>query len=217
MGACLVSDSISVMVNESPSKEFKIERGLRQGDPLSLFMFLIVVEALQISVLEACSKGVYKGITPADGGENISLLYYADDALFIGEWSRLNPKNLILILKCFENDLGLKVNLFKSGLFGIGIPNNELCDGWNEVINRFRERLSALKAKALLIGGRLMLVKSALGSLPIYYLSLFKAPKKSSMGDLGVSSRLAKNIGLLGKWKWWFLTKKEDMWRILNN
>ncbi|GKF88208.1 putative RNA-directed DNA polymerase, eukaryota, reverse transcriptase zinc-binding domain protein [Tanacetum coccineum] len=88
MGACLASASISVMVNGSPSKEFKMERGLRQGDPLSPFLFLIVAEALQIAVLEACSKGVYKGITLADGGANLSLLQYADDALFIGEWSR---------------------------------------------------------------------------------------------------------------------------------
>ncbi|GKB50883.1 RNA-directed DNA polymerase, eukaryota [Tanacetum coccineum] len=88
MGACLASASISFMVNGSPSKEFKMERGLRQGDPLSPFLFLIVVEALQIAVLEACSKGVYKGITLADGGANLSLLQYADDALFIGEWSR---------------------------------------------------------------------------------------------------------------------------------
>ncbi|GJX03963.1 putative RNA-directed DNA polymerase [Tanacetum coccineum] len=108
MGACLASASISVMVNGSPSKEFKMER------------------ALQIAVLEACSKGVYKGITLADGGANLSLLQYADDALFIGEWSRLNAKNLILILKCFENASGLKVNLSKSRLFGIGIPINEV-------------------------------------------------------------------------------------------
>ncbi|GKD03683.1 hypothetical protein Tco_1178657 [Tanacetum coccineum] len=233
---------------------------------------------LQIAVLEVCSKGVYKGITLADDGANISLLQYADDALFIGEWSRLNAKNLILILKCFENASGLKVNLSKSRLFGIGIPINEvhevasslgcmhdslpfmylglpvgkkmrLCDGWNEVINRFRERLSAWKAKALSIGGRLTLVKSVLGSLPIYYLSLFKAPKKvinllesirsrffwgfkesqrgiswvkwnsillkSSMGGLGVGSLLAKNIGLLGKWKWRFLTEKDALWRTV--
>ncbi|PWA95854.1 Arginine repressor C-terminal-like domain-containing protein [Artemisia annua] len=276
--ACLSSASNSVMVNGSPSKEFKMERGLRQGDPLSPFLFLIVAEALQVAVLEACSKGVFKGITLADGGANLSLLQYADDALFIGEWSRLNVKNLILILKCFENASGLKVNLSKSRLFGIVIPNIEveevasslgcihdslpfmylglpvgkkmrLCDGWNDVINRFRERLSAWKAKALSIGGRLTLVKSILGSLPIYYLSLFKAPKKvinllesircrffwgfkenqrgiswvkwnsillkPSMGGLGVGSLLAKNLSLLGKWKWRFLTEKEALWRMV--
>ncbi|GJX73543.1 hypothetical protein Tco_0312138 [Tanacetum coccineum] len=49
-------------------------------------------------------------------------------------------------------------------------------DGWDVVINRFCEKLSSWKANTLSIDGRLTLVKAILGSLPIYYLSLFKAP-----------------------------------------
>lgn len=45
---CINSTSISVLVNGSPSREFKMERGLRQVDPLSPFLFLISVEALQV-------------------------------------------------------------------------------------------------------------------------------------------------------------------------
>ncbi|GJY33676.1 putative RNA-directed DNA polymerase, eukaryota, reverse transcriptase zinc-binding domain protein [Tanacetum coccineum] len=211
IGACLSSASISVLINGSPSKEFKMERGLRQGDPLSPFLFLLVVEALQIAILEACSKGFFKGVSLAEGGVNISLLQYADDALFFGEWSRLNAKNLILILKCFENASGLKINLSKSRLFGIGVPEVDVemvasslgcihdyvpfmylglllgkkmrfCDGWNEVVNRFRVRLSSWKSKTL---------------------------------SIGVDSLFAKNLALLGKWKWRFLTEKDALWRLV--
>ncbi|GJY75974.1 hypothetical protein Tco_0481090 [Tanacetum coccineum] len=217
-------------------------------------------------------------ISLAQEGANISLLQYVDDALFFGEWSRLNAKNLILVLKCFEMASGLKINLCKSRLFGIGVPISEveeiassigcrhdvipflylglpvgkkmrLCDGWNEVVNRFRDRLSAWKAKSLSIGGRLTLVKSILGSLPLYYFSIFKAPQKiinilesiicrffggfkedqsgicwvkwksillnSNMGGLGVGSLYAKNLGLLGKWKWRFLTEKNALWHLV--
>ncbi|GKA76737.1 ribonuclease H-like domain-containing protein [Tanacetum coccineum] len=82
--------------------EFKMERGLRQGDSLSPFLFLLVAEALQVSITEACNKCFYKGVYRSEDGLNVSLLQYADDALFFGKWSRSNARNLILILKCFE-------------------------------------------------------------------------------------------------------------------
>ncbi|GJY81621.1 cysteine-rich receptor-like protein kinase, partial [Tanacetum coccineum] len=72
--SCLSSASISILVNGSPTKEFKLEKGLRQGDPLSPFLFLIVAEALQVSILEACNKGFYKGLYLVDNNTNISLL-----------------------------------------------------------------------------------------------------------------------------------------------
>nr|GEV49574.1 arginine repressor C-terminal-like domain-containing protein [Tanacetum cinerariifolium] len=65
--------SISVLMNGSPSREFKMERGLRQGDPLSPFLFLIAVEALQVLTLDACNKGVYKGLSLAEDGAKVSL------------------------------------------------------------------------------------------------------------------------------------------------
>ena len=53
--------TISVLVNGSPTKEFKMERGLRQGDPLDSFLFLLMAEALNILMLEAIEKGVFEG------------------------------------------------------------------------------------------------------------------------------------------------------------
>jgi len=44
---CLESASVSVLVNGSPSREFNPSRGLRQGDPIALFLFLVVVEGLE--------------------------------------------------------------------------------------------------------------------------------------------------------------------------
>ncbi|GKC44027.1 putative RNA-directed DNA polymerase, partial [Tanacetum coccineum] len=74
ISSCLSSATILVMINGSPSKEFKMERGLRQGDPLSPFLFLLVVEALQTSIIEACCKGLFKGVSLAESGMNVSLL-----------------------------------------------------------------------------------------------------------------------------------------------
>ncbi|GJT44118.1 hypothetical protein Tco_0952833 [Tanacetum coccineum] len=127
------------------------------------------------------------------------------NALFFGEWSKSNVRYLIHILDCFHDVSGLKINLDKSRLFGIGVSPEEVSsiarpvnyshwslpfiylglpvgrsmkkiDAWNEVVNKFTRRLSSWKANILSIGGRLTLVKLVLGSLPLYYLSLFKAP-----------------------------------------
>nr|GEU66894.1 hypothetical protein [Tanacetum cinerariifolium] len=125
ISSCLSSASILVLVNVSPSKEFKLERGLRQGNPLSPFLFLIVFEALQVSILEACDNGLYKGIFLANSGANSSFLQYANDALFFGEWSRNYTSCLIYILRCFELASCLKINFDKSRVFGVGVPDNE--------------------------------------------------------------------------------------------
>ncbi|GJT46336.1 putative RNA-directed DNA polymerase, eukaryota, reverse transcriptase zinc-binding domain protein, partial [Tanacetum coccineum] len=184
-----------------------MERGLRQGDPLSPLLFLLVAEALQVTITEACNKGIFKGVLLREDGDNISLFQYVDDALFFGKWACLNAKNMIHILNCFEEASGLKVSLAKSQLFEVGVDIHEVesvassincshgtlpfmylglpvgknihfCNGWTEVIDRLQDRLLSWKAKNLSIGGRLTLFKSVLGSVPLYFLSLFKAPLK---------------------------------------
>ncbi|GJU81535.1 reverse transcriptase domain, reverse transcriptase zinc-binding domain protein [Tanacetum coccineum] len=175
ISSCLSSVSVLVLINESPSKEFKMERGLKQGDPLSPFLFLIIAEVLQVMIIESCNKGIFKGLSLDDDGSNISLLQFTDDALFFGEWSKSNVRNLIHILDCFHDVSGLKINLDKSRLFGIEVSPEEVFS-IKRSVNCSHGRLSSWKANMLSIGGRLTLVKSVLGSLPLYYLSLFKAP-----------------------------------------
>ncbi|GJR16541.1 RNA-directed DNA polymerase, eukaryota, reverse transcriptase zinc-binding domain protein, partial [Tanacetum coccineum] len=96
---CISSASVSILINGSPSCKLIMERGLRQGDPLSPFLFLIVAEALQVIMLEAY------------------------DALIFEEWSPKNVKNLISILKGFGDASGFKKAILadcdKGGL-GIG-------------------------------------------------------------------------------------------------
>ncbi|GJZ21204.1 RNA-directed DNA polymerase, eukaryota, reverse transcriptase zinc-binding domain protein [Tanacetum coccineum] len=84
------------------------------------------MEALHIAMMEAREKGVFKGVEVGKNKVVISHLQCTDDALLVGEWSDLNITNLIRILRCFQVSSGLKVNLNKSRLLGVGVKNDEV-------------------------------------------------------------------------------------------
>nr|GFA15887.1 putative ribonuclease H protein At1g65750 family [Tanacetum cinerariifolium] len=123
--SCLKSASMSVLVNGSPTEEFGFERGVRQGDPLSPFIFLLVAEGLNAIVSEAVSKGIFKGIEVGSNRVVVSHLQYAYDIIFFGEWHKENVSALLCILKCFEEVSGLRVNFNKNNLYGVGADSNE--------------------------------------------------------------------------------------------
>ncbi|KAJ9553481.1 hypothetical protein OSB04_017526 [Centaurea solstitialis] len=202
---CLKSSTTSVLVNGSPTKEFPMRKGLRQGDPLAPFLFLIVAEALHLLTEKAEDNLLFEGIKVGNQNLPVSHLQYADDVVFLGQWRTSNLKNLLKILECFQRMSGLKINVSKSKNFGVGVPDEEVSswatsvgckygklpfsylglpvgnsmrkiDHWKEAIGKIKKRLNSWKARFVSFGGRLTLVKSVLGSLPLYYFSLFRAP-----------------------------------------
>lgn len=114
ISGCLKSASVSVMVNGSPTIEFKMERGLRQGDPLSPFLFLIVVEGLNAIVEEAVERNIFKCIEFDNSGTCLSNLQYADDTLLMGIWSKRNIEVMLRLLHCFGLVSSLKPNMSKT-------------------------------------------------------------------------------------------------------
>ncbi|KAJ9548105.1 hypothetical protein OSB04_020648 [Centaurea solstitialis] len=205
--SCLNSVSVSILLNGAPTKEFKPNIGVRQGDPLAPFLFILAAEGLHVAMTEAVEKGVFTGVQLPNGGPIVSHLLYADDVIFIGEWSKFNARNLLRVLRCFHLSSGLKVNWNKSNILGVGVDEFEVdavantinCnvgslplsylglpigvkmnrfEHWSPIINKFQRRLCNWKAATLSAGGRLTLCKSVLGSLSLYYFSLFKAPAK---------------------------------------
>jgi len=80
---CLESTTISVLVNGSPTSEFKPTRGLRQGDPLAPFLFLVVVEGLAGLVRQATKANLLKGVKVGFDEVDTCILQFADDTFFV--------------------------------------------------------------------------------------------------------------------------------------
>lgn len=88
INGCLRSARASVLVNGSPTAEFPLTKGVRQGDPLSPFLFIIAMEGLNVMMKAANEKGIFDGVHIPNTNISLSHLFYADDALFIGDWSK---------------------------------------------------------------------------------------------------------------------------------
>ncbi|GJT07066.1 RNA-directed DNA polymerase, eukaryota, reverse transcriptase zinc-binding domain protein [Tanacetum coccineum] len=216
ISGCLSSASTSILINGSPSREFSIHRGLRQGDPLSPFLFIIAMEGLHVAMEDAMAASIYSGF--CINNLSLSHLFFADDALFIGDWSSNNIKCLVAILDCFHKVSGLKINYHKSKLFGVGVSPNEIsalaattgcsplassfnylglpvdCNmsrvkSWDPIVEKFSSRLSRWRASLLSFGGRATLISSVLGALGTYFFSLFPMP---SLVDKKLESIRAK-------------------------
>jgi hypothetical protein len=114
------------LVNGSPAGFFNSSRGLRQGDPLSPLLFIVVMEALSKMLSGAVDCGRLSGFSVDSRPTmiDISHLLFADD-IFV--FCKANPDHLRylrVLLVCLESVSGLKVNLAKSLLVLIGNVDN---------------------------------------------------------------------------------------------
>ncbi|GJZ69741.1 putative RNA-directed DNA polymerase, eukaryota, reverse transcriptase zinc-binding domain protein [Tanacetum coccineum] len=99
--ACLESANTSILVNGSPTSEFSVKRGLRQGDPLSPFLFILVMEGLHSALSDVVNSGLIRGIKIGDSDIQLSHLFYADDVVITTEWSSHDMDNIICVLQVF--------------------------------------------------------------------------------------------------------------------
>ncbi|GJU68944.1 RNA-directed DNA polymerase, eukaryota, reverse transcriptase zinc-binding domain protein [Tanacetum coccineum] len=193
--AKILANQLSIVINKIISKEqsaFIAGRQILDG---------LLILSLHCAILNAINSGLIRGIKLSSSNIMISHLFYADDSIITTEWNSSNLDNIIRILQVFYLASGLKINIHKYNIYGIGFPNDEVADmarrtgcasgsfpftylglpigsnmnlnsSWQILIDRFHKRLSSWKANMLSIGGLLTLIKAVLGSLGIYYLSI---------------------------------------------
>nr|GEX09959.1 RNA-directed DNA polymerase, eukaryota, reverse transcriptase zinc-binding domain protein [Tanacetum cinerariifolium] len=131
----LYSGMALVILNGSPSLEFEFHRGLKQGDPLAPYLFILIMESFHLSISRAVDAGIFRGINISDD-LNISHLFYADDAVFIGEWNESNLSDITQILRWVM----------------VG-DNTSKVHAWDDTISKVKSRLCNRKSKTLSVGG----------------------------------------------------------------
>nr|GFC93766.1 RNA-directed DNA polymerase, eukaryota, reverse transcriptase zinc-binding domain protein [Tanacetum cinerariifolium] len=169
---CLMSARTYILINGSPTSEFSFKRGLRQGDPLSSFLFIIVMEGLHMALNDGIPSNMFHGVR-IGSNIHISHLLYADDVIILSDWNQNDMENITKILNIFYIASGLRLILTNLMSLELKFRTVKLSP-WLHVlvvkqilIDRFKARLSGWKANLLSIGGRLTLIKSVLRSLGI--------------------------------------------------
>ena len=187
---CVRSVSFSVGINGIHGEYFKPTRGLRQGDPLSPYLFLLVSEVLSININCALSSGMLSGIKLSRMCPGLSHLFFADDSLFFTKADVTNCIALRNILTVYCEASGQTINYEKSSLIFskntpdqikvdcattlsipvdntpgtyLGLPTHwgrSKKEALNYVRERVRDKIEGWKALLITQAGRATLVKS---------------------------------------------------------
>ena len=113
---CVSTASMSILLNGSPQKPFKIEKGLRQGDPLSPYLFILVSEALVHILKKADDLNLIEAVHIGKAKVCLEHLQFADDTLIFTPKNSMCITNYFRILDIFAMMSDLILNYNKSCL-----------------------------------------------------------------------------------------------------
>ncbi|GKV19346.1 hypothetical protein SLEP1_g29624 [Rubroshorea leprosula] len=188
---CLSTARCSVLVNGSPTEEFDLEKGLRQGDPLSPFLFLMIMEGLNGLVKKAETEGLLQGIEIGKRGLTVSLLQFADDTIILGRAASENVFMVKAILRWFEIMSGLRINYSKSSIYGFNVKESWIQRvflwGGGDGGNDEKRKISWVKWEDIC--------------------------RSKVNGGLGVTDLRRRNWALLGKWWYRLGDGNEGLWK----
>ena len=200
MMSLLNSSESAVLVNGTPGPWITCRRGLRQGDPLSPYLFILVAETLQRMFKQAADIR-----HPTDDGMPCAVLQYADDTLIVFRAEVTTAYRVREILDQFAELSGLHINYGKSTLTPIhtaestvaqcaqtlgctigefpqsylGLPLSVYklpISAFTVYIQKADKFLSSWQADLLNPMGRSVLVNSVLDSLLVYLMSSLQIP-----------------------------------------
>jgi hypothetical protein len=217
---CLTSASFAVLINGSASPLFTSKRGLKKGCPLSPLLFLLVVEGINRAIRHAKSVGTFSGIKISHVLYLTHLLFVDDVLIFSGDSKReveilrnilclfskatrmqINDKKLSLSTYLLSEEEEQALRLFflferktlDDGLKYLGFllkPNDYRKEDWKWILKKMDKRLNTWSHRWLSCAGRLVLVKSILEAILVYWMSLSWIPTGILEATRKITSKL---------------------------
>ena len=196
--SCVTSTKISILFNGGALEPFKSSRGLRQGDLISPYLFILCMEFLGHLIEEKCVNGDWVPLKASRENIGIFHLFFADDLILFAKVEEKACKAILEVLNRFCEESGQKVGLEKLRIYfspnvqegiseeicsklGIqattnigkylGFPINHRGATRNRfsfVVDRVMNKLVGWKEKFLSFVGRTVLVKSIMSTIPNY-------------------------------------------------
>ena len=133
---CISTVFFSVLLNGSPCQKFYPQRGLRQGDPLSSYLFILCAEVFFGLLNKAQAEKGLHGIQIAKGAPKINHLFFTDDSLIFCRDSFQDSQTIQEILNTYQSASGQLINLDKSEIsFSRNVPDDRkiLFQGWMQI------------------------------------------------------------------------------------
>ncbi|CAN6566565.1 unnamed protein product [Malus baccata var. baccata] len=159
---CVKTVEFSILINGMPGRTFKPTRGLRQGDPLSPYLFLLISEVLLLLISRAVQQGYLEGIKLSTSGPMLSHLLFADDTL-------------IFLVATNQNYMP-KVEDPRKYLDLPSIWGRSKKKALQFIKERILTKIAGWKRRFLSQAGKEVLIKAVIQTIPMYTMCVFRLP-----------------------------------------
>lgn len=201
---CITTASFTICVNGESGVYFKSRRGLRQGDPLSPYLFVLAMEVFS-RLLKSRYESGYIRYHPNAEPIDISHLMFADDVMVFYDGSNSSLHGISETLDDFSSWSGLEINQSKSELFTAGLDQLETNTSMNYgflmgslpicylglplmhrklrvseysiLLDKISGTFKAWSARHLSFAGRLVLIKFVISGIIVFWITTFILPK----------------------------------------